>query len=515
MERRARIAGLALLLSACTAEEIGGPAGYATARTEMRPLVSAACQWMFGCCSTDERVHQLGDFVVDEADCTERLIDAIAAGVPLDLEQPGLSSDPAEGLLVLALSIDEGRVSVNQAAVQRCADATASRTCNTAVAVDPSGRCTPGAAPGADPCDPTELLEGRQAIGEACNGPWECLEGLRCIDAGIAAVCARRALEGETCFGDAECGAALVCDWSTGRCAPGARAGEACAFADPTSPIPGTESVRCAPGLTCDPVALVCGGGFCAAGAPCADVFADTDCPVGSFCVGNTWTTPSCRAPGETGAPCFKAADCQSAWCDAVTETCAVRLGVGASCFSHDECASGFCPAGACAPSVAPGQPCPSFSHAECAGGYCDTTDPVAPVCRAYAADGGPCPLGLECDPEARLSCIDGTCLRPPFDVGVRCTNGAQCASGLCYAGSCSAGAALGSSCRTDGTVAPCAVGAFCDADEGVDGTCAALRRTGEACSTDAQCWGSCVTRFGQRMCDATPAADEAWCDGP
>ena len=517
MIRKASILGSValLLLSACAEEETSG---IATARSQMKPLVDAACDWMFGCCSPDELVYQVGDFTVDANDCSARMLDAIEAGVPLELEQGGLSDDPAAGLLILALSINEDRVDVNGGAVRECANSTSGMACNAPLVIDSgTGRCTPSAAEPEDPCDPNEMFVGKQSVGEQCDGLSECKEGLRCIDFGIAGVCALRAKQGETCFSDEECAEDLVCDWESGTCTPGALSGEACAFADPLDPVPGTETIRCAAGLTCDAATSICTGGFCAPGSPCGDIFDDTDCPDSYFCVDNSFTQATCQQPGGEGSPCFKPEDCQSNFCDPFEEVCANLLGVGESCFGNDECASGFCDGGLCSPSVSAGQPCPSFDNAECDGGYCDTTDPAGPTCRAYVGQGGACPTGVECDPSLDLSCVDAMCLQEPFPNGTTCFDGSQCASRACYMGECTAGAVVGAACRTDGSTEPCIVGSFCDAPQGaLDGTCADLRRPGQACTDDGQCWGSCITRFGSRMCDATPALalDEVWCDG-
>ena len=505
-----------MLLSGCAEEETSG---IDTARSNMTPLVDAACDWMFGCCTPDELVYQVGDFTVDANDCSERMLDAISTGTPLNLEQTELSNDPAEGLLVLALSINEGRVDVNSTAVRECADATADRECNVPVVVGPVGRCTPSAMEvEADPCDPNEMFRGRQAVGEECDGPWECADGLRCIDFGIAGVCALRARDGENCFADAECADGLICDWESGTCAPGSLSGESCAFADPMNPIPGTETIRCAAGLTCDPVAQVCAGGFCSPGSPCFDVIDDSDCPETYFCKGNFDTAATCQQPGGEGTVCTKNDDCSSNFCDQINGGfCANLAPTGDPCNDNTECESGFCQGGLCSPSLGAGQPCPSFDNAECQGGFCDQ-DPAMPTCQAYSGENGPCPNSdAECDPDDDLVCRDGVCLRPPFQNGVLCNSGAECESLACYMGECTSGAVIGAQCRTDGTTEPCIVGSFCEAPFGaVDGICTELRRSGAACETSEQCWGECVVRFGSRMCDATPAflLDEAWCDG-
>lgn len=506
-----------LLMSACAEDE--STSGISTARSEMQPLVDAACDWMFGCCSADELVYQVGDFTVDADDCSERLLDAIATGTPLDIQQGDLSSDPAEGLLVLALSINEGRVSVNDGAVNDCADATTNQACNSPVEVSSVGRCTPSATdPNANPCDPNEMFSGRQEVGEQCDGPWECKDGLRCVDFGIAGVCALRARDGENCFSDAECAEGLVCDWADGTCTAGALSGETCGFSDPANPLPGTENIRCAAGLNCDPVTSVCVGGFCAPGSPCGDVFGDSDCPETYFCVGNFATQATCQRPGAEFAPCSKGDDCQSTYCDPFEEVCASLLAAGEACFENTECESGFCSGGLCNPSFGAGQPCPSQDSAECQGGFCDTADPANPVCTAYSPEGGLCPIGFECDPDAGLLCVDGVCLLPPFANGTSCTNSAQCESLSCFQDVCESGAVIGATCRIDDpAVQPCILGSFCEAPAGTqDGVCAELRRSGSACENSDQCWGECVVRFGRQMCDATPAflLDEVWCDG-
>lgn len=508
------------VLAAGCAEE--STSGIDEARSDMQPLVDAACDWMFGCCTTDELVYQVGDFTVDADDCSDRIIDAISTGQPLDLVQGGLSDDPAEGLLILALSINEGRVDVDSGAVDECAAGTADRACNEPVEVVPGERCTPGemADPVVDPCNPDEMFRGKQEVGEACDGPWECKEGLRCVDFGIAGICALRSDQGENCFSDAECADGLICDWESGTCSPGALEGETCAFLDEMNPVPGTESIRCANDLTCDPVGFTCVGGFCVAGAPCADVVQHLDCPEGTFCLDDPFGLTTCRTPGPAGTPCTSPDACQSNFCDLGLGVCADLAADGAPCGNGDECMSGFCDfngGGVCSPTVGTGQPCNSFDDDECATGYCDTAAGM-PTCEAYAGEGGACPTGIECDPEAELVCVDMSCRRPPFQNGVTCFDGTQCESGVCYMGECTDGLQIGSACANDGTTAPCVLGAFCESsDPIVPGSCAELRRPGMICDNSQQCWGECIVRFGGYMCDATPAfaLGELWCDGP
>lgn len=494
----------------------------------MQPLVDAACDWMFGCCSPDELVYQVGDFTVDANDCSERLLDAISAGVPLNLEQGGLSNDPAEGLLILALSINEGRVDVNSAEVQECADATSDRACNAPLmAADPNAtRCMPGdeGEVTEPPCNPDEMFVGKQGVGEECSGQFECAIGLRCIDFGTSAICARRGAVGENCFVDDECDVGLICDWANGTCDEGKKLGEACAFVDPLLPVPGTESIRCAEGLACDPTTTLCVGGYCAPGAPCSDFISDTDCPEGYFCTGDAMgLLYTCQPPGGNGAPCMRDETCASLFCDPTTATCGDLLADGSTCNFSEECASGWCDfggGGICSPTVPNGQPCPSGDNAQCSDGYCDF---MAGTCTGYAAENGPCPTGIECDPTQDLFCVGDvmnmTCQRAPFPNGTNCVDGSQCQTNVCFNGLCADGTPIGSACSSDPMmmIAPCVIGSYCNIVDGsTNGTCVELLRPGQSCQDSQECWGECVVRYGRRMCDSTPAfqLNEVWCDG-
>ena len=502
-----------LVLSACQ------KSGIEKAREQSQPLVDAACGWMFSCCSPGELTYQVGGFTVSADNCSERMLDAISTGEPLDLVTD-LSDDSALGLLVLALSINEDSVKVNEDAVAACAAATSSMACNFPTMADPDERCTPGALVPADPCDPEDLFDGLREAGEACNGTWDCTTGLRCVDFGLGGVCAAKSPVGGFCFADAECEDRLVCDWLSGTCTVGAQLGQFCAFSNPDSPLPGTETIRCGENLSCDPVSLTCVGGYCAPGADCNDTFTDLDCPEGTFCVGNMTTAPTCQAPGGTDAPCTKPADCQSNACDLANGQCIDLLPDGDFCNGNTECNSGYCDVfntQTCVATVPVGSPCLSGSSDECNDGYCDLTDALNPVCAAYVGAGGDCVNGNECDPGQDLSCVDMSCLEEPFPNGTSCFGGMQCDSGVCYLGVCESGTAVGGDCMTDGSTEPCVLGAFCEAPAGMDaGSCALLRRSGEVCENSEQCWGTCEVRYGIQMCDSTAAfaLDELWCDG-
>ena len=323
---------------------------------------------------------------------------------------------------------------------------------------------------------------------------------MSCATYGLVGLCARQAIEGEYCFDDDECHDDLFCDFVTGTCARGAALDAPCAYRDPDDPVPGTETIRCEAGLSCDPVNQVCVG-YCVPGSECRW---DHDCPTDYLCV-----LDRCRMPGAPGDDCEDDADCASEQCDFVTQTCVALLPNADPCGSHDECDSEFCDSSTftCAPTVTAGAPCPSFDNAQCRDGYCDTTT-VMPTCIAYVGPGGTCTSTVECDPDLDLSCADMTCVMQPFPNGTSCAVGVQCESSVCWMGVCDTGTPVGGECDSIGTFAECAVGLYCDIEDMMtEGTCAPVRRTGEECDNDIQCWGSCTARWGVEMCDETPAA--------
>jgi hypothetical protein len=506
--------GISVAFIAASGCKDDGVDGIREAETHVAPLVEAACAWMFGCCSDGERTFALGEFTPDAGNCTARLIDAIKAGHPPTLVNSSTSLDRAQWLLLLARSIEAARVSVNDEAVRVCAEDTRGRACNAPLITD-GGRCTPGDATSVDPCAPTQMFQGRQAVGDECVASWECEPGLRCVDFGLIGVCAAASDVGEHCFSDLECRDDLVCDFDSGTCVVGAGVGESCSFRDSDNPVPGTERTRCAAHLVCDPSSSTCAGGFCTSGAPCTQTVTHTDCPEGTWCVGMPGTQPTCRPLGALGDPCLQHQTCDSGHCDPFENVCSARLPNGEPCFSDDECDSDFC-SGICAPTVGHDELCPSLRDAECEDGFCDYTEFDA-TCRAWAAEGQPCPLGIECNPAAELACIDGACRAFPLANGLPCGSNAQCESSVCFGNVCSDGTPEGGACDLVGTTPPCELGTFCDVPDGdTTGSCATLRRTGQACERSAQCWGDCVVRYGQLMCDETPAhaLEEVWCGG-
>lgn len=483
----------------------------------VRPLLVAQCEWFFSCCDGREQIYQLGGAVTDVDSCVSRVEEiwltssSGASPIPSSDFNLGLG----RFLTYLAYDLDEGRVRLDADGLSACAEELSARSCNPVLFAGEGERCVPPPLPELDSaCQLSKMIVGLQGEGQACRtGSPECAEGLLCSGVGPEGRCIEAAQEGTACFADYQCPSPLVCDWMSGRCAEGVAAGGACSFSDPENPTPGTELLRCAPGLACDPVMLLCGGTECAAGSSCGD---DEDCPEGLFCV-----TGRCGTPGGVGDECWNDDDCEVGWCDWNTSTCDGPLPNGADCDDHRACASGWCAwddsftIRSCTASVAPGMECPSFEYEECAGGWCDTSV-SPPVCVADGGPGASCDDDGQCDATMELVCVNNNCATIPLDNGSACNASSQCASGLCFESSCSAGAGVGDNCDISGTSLPCASGHFCElGDDGETGLCRALGGAGAACSSSLECWGSCTVQKGLSLC--TPSNQipgVAYCDG-
>jgi hypothetical protein len=501
--RRKAALGLMLLLApACREEE------KTSAREGVEPIIDAQCAWLFACCSEGELDYTLGPFTESAPNCVERILAALESGnLGLPASVGGVTS-----LLYLTYDIDHDRVDFDMDAIQECADWVTEQECNEPPlpGEEPPEHCTPGEVPEEDPCEVDELLIGKQGVGEECNPAvdFECAGELNCVDHDYIGICARAAAIGEFCFDDSECESELYCDFDTGTCARGADVGEYCEYSDPANPIPGTESIRCAAGLSCNPSTNTCVE-FCAEGAICVG---DIECPEGLLCV-----LGRCRRPGLPGDPCGRNEDCISENCDAAG-ICQARLPTGAVCATNDDCDSRFCNpnTGMCERGSMVGEPCLTMTDLECIGSWCDTTDPAAPVCRNYVGEMDPCPQPQACDPDANLICINQVCFSLPLADSVDCTMDSQCESLLCWEGICQQGTAVGGACDMSPTTKPCHITAYCFMAAGApQGQCMLKHQAGQECIMDEQCWGSCVARWGGMMCDTTPAIEppSAVCD--
>lgn len=565
---------MALVLGGVLAAAACGSPSSADPRQAAEELAVALCDLSFRCCTAGEVGYHLGHYVTED-DCAERLITAASLQPAVTLQLPMLESVGLvlPNLSVLDQAVADGRTVVDSEQVAACLDFLQSYECS--AMVDEPAMCVRSdlEAPG-HPCDPRLLFDGNLGGGQRCSSvgsSFECRPGLTCralSGFGTDGVCVGLGQEGDFCFADGECGSDLYCSQLDGTCRLLGQVGDVCSYADPDDPSPSPDSVviRCAPGLSCDPVSDQCALP-CERGAACsADVQCDAE--AGLICVQGRCDLP--RGPGmlcSTDRHCEPGLLCQLADDDSGDRVCSEPGAIDAPCAAHGDCASGFCEPATrlCAAAAAPGETCPSYQHAACDGGFCADTNAFdgtptcagdaecadgsglcdldrgecVPVCAALRADGQSCDPGadhqcrsggcvngacralpLENGQECELSSqcgsefcgYEGTCEALPLADGRPCARGLECESGVCFDDQCAPGLAEGEACGASGQP-PCGRDLYCDAQAGAP-VCARLLGTGEACDSSAQCRGLCVERFGRLVCDATPPAGAAVCDG-
>jgi hypothetical protein len=377
--------------------------------TDAGVLIDALCTWTYGCCTDGERDSLLGPHFSDEDDCKARLRDELGKN---DQNPPTNNLGYIDGLLFsLAYEIDLTRSEPIPEGIAACRAEIEARGCNDDPA-DPSVECT---AYGEDVCALNKLFRGLVETGGECNGRLrgperdiECVRGTTCEDTNLDVVetrrrdvpdsedvfkCVAKGLEGDLCNPSANddesegpCEYGFYCA-ADGHCAELPGEGDACAFATADMPhvtdwfalygadvdpdfafgeAKGNESIPCAIGLHCDPLANVCVK-WCDEGANCdyptgndswgeGDVSengleeeAATDCASGLTCtpyefLSNVGTYYfHCRELGGVGDACNDDGDCEEDYyChglvegddddDGVAGTCKIRLTEGDAC---------------------------------------------------------------------------------------------------------------------------------------------------------------------------------------
>lgn len=233
---------------------------------------------------------------------------------------------------------------------------------------------------------------------------------------------------GQACHLQAECGAGLWCDASTGTC-PGVCAAR---LADGT---PATTSVSCASGWLAP---LADGGTRCAAPPGPGDACLDGLCRPGLSCAEGTCVEPVPAGGACDAGPCTFGTICVAGACTAWArrgEPCASQF------FPVDAgappCQLGLaCRAGVCGDALRDGESCREEPN-RCGGGTrCSLT---TYRCARLGLAGAVCTSSADCD---RLSCIDGACSRgqpegAACDGAHPCVPGANCVNGACAARQC------------------------------------------------------------------------------
>ena len=233
-----------------------------------------------------------------------------------------------------------------------------------------------------------------------------------------------------------------------------------------------TTGPQCCSGL-CEPMTGQAGVVRCldacrADGVACAT--AQDCCSLG--CFGGVCAAKLCDIVGDT---CAADADCCSGVCDPTLHQCQVDLSNSRCRPTGEDCGkgpqSGCCGAtkdddlcddtGRCGlpPGACRGQKATCTANADCCSGHCDPTGKTCVVLCTAAA--GACTTGADC---CASSCTNGRCdapippapppsppdagapIVPALDagtahacdpIGISCTTGATCCSGLCLAGFC------------------------------------------------------------------------------
>ncbi len=106
-----------------------------------------------------------------------------------------------------------------------------------------------------------------------------------------------------------------------------------------------------------------------AEGQPCEF---SLDCQEGLECAFGGPNSDKCVKPQPNGQMCSGSAECESGYCDFVSNACAAKKPNGEMCGGFDECESGLCEMGVCTPLSADGQPCMYDNY--CQSGACDST---------------------------------------------------------------------------------------------------------------------------------------------
>lgn len=566
----------AFLSLALTATACGGPEPEDVAKD----LATEICELSFRCCTGGEVGYHFGPFVTSE-DCADRLTNSasLADELTRNIEMFENIHFRVPNLHALSRAVGEGRTEVDEDAVDACLEYLRSTECNALEEIPDV--CVPPELLPVNPCDPEVLFRGKLGEGDSCSSPdisFECKEGLACRvpeGTGVATgACVALGGVGDYCFDDDECNVTedLYCSLFDGTCQKPSQVGEVCAYADRDSPAPSGEPIiRCAYGLSCDPVSDTCVAP-CERGAAC---FADIGCDAeaGLFCIGGRCDTPRAEGlPCDIDENCQEGLLCLPSAAEFGALLCTQPLAVGDDCSpagGHDDCESGFCDPGPeldvyeCGPAVEPGGKCPTELHQQCDEGYCDNiattgcTDNAqcsisgecdfrfgssgycVPHCVPARNDGQTCLNDFEC---VSGECISGTCRTlpladgqgceldtdceslycgvdfprvcdtPPLPNGTACSDGFYCESGICFNGECSQGLTEGSTCGDFGQ-APCGPELYCDPRENPP-ACAPILDTGAECLDDFQCRGFCVDKFGRSVCDDTPPLNGLVCDG-
>ena len=256
----------------------------------------------------------------------------------------------------------------------------------------------------------------------------------------------------------------------------------------------GTDARACVDALHADPCTLTNNG---AAAVACQNVWQgnqpaggacslNEECGVDQFCTFDMACPGACQARRTSGQTCTEERACAPGLTCNGEGMCAAPPMVGVACEGLGGCSLGLlCSGGACRPSsevliANEGQACHLQMGPLCREGLSCTVDMIAAggatyICRALAAPGGACRIGLPAQCPAGQACTETDLMRLDFD-------------GICAPAPSTEGA-------TCDAIAGCASGFRC-----TDNACVRVRENGDTCTAAGQC-GSGVCTSG--MCVA------------
>jgi hypothetical protein len=291
--------------------------------------------------------------------------DALAAaeercGEPADLSEHICSQLKAYNCPSAQRLLDEGKISFDSSAGERCLAQIAASSCTLATSVDA-------------PC--FRAIVGQVAAGGACYDGRECAQGTRCLGSTCPATCTTLRELGSGCVDATECELGSFC--ASQVCVPPVGEAQVCGGASPP----------CADGLWCGTLSSKCRSTGALTSGPCEG---PQDCAQGFICQGldtSVLQSGTCTAAKSVGDACAPG-ECQQSFCK--SGTCSEMPRVGGACglVGGDlaDCLASFCKlapgdsTGTCANDLAigqacsPGDSCGIFGTCDLAGSTCVST---------------------------------------------------------------------------------------------------------------------------------------------
>ena len=282
----------------------------------------------------------------------------------------------------------------------------------------------------------------------------------------------KRCIEGEECPSPKSRGCDPVCNPETEYCDSSGGPDEAGVCMDKEKGLCGKAGLKCCPD-----------GDKCSSGLKCG---------LDDVCIACGGLTQQC-CPSSASAPetaCKNDLQCLGSFCN-IAQLCgpSKEKCTGATICCNDPSKAGECvPASECASPVR----CPTCA----ANQYCDSTNPIAPFCKACSSNPSACNICSMTDPA--FKCKSGTCIVPPgsqYGSCQQCGGDSQqcCENDVCSPGfACLQGKCTNSSEATcGGESQPCCAGGTCT--EGfscsTENLCTKCGEMSEACcASDPQC---------------------------